>query len=277
MIRLRKIPIVFAIFFCLFQGEALIVYGEGVSINFNNLSISGATVSSQTWGNQTTATSPVTPISSTPISSVSETQNVNQNSIISSTSTSTNLSISGQIQQSNISGNLFKTFEQSSEFRTPNFNSLSGKELLLPTAEPYSVTVCLSYNDKTASGCVDIKSPSQASEKLASMILKKYLKDLKGGDIRPFRVVMPSSMSTDQQIQTLLQIETETIALIEGVFLKKGNQQNQNVFIEYLKIARQEADSGVNWSHSSKDDSSIHTFNIRKAFSQLNNISISGR
>ena len=140
-------------------------------------------------------------------------------------------------------------------------------------AEPYVVTVCISYNDITATGCDDKKTPSQASEKLAAMILNKYLK---GVEVRPFRVVMPSSVPSDQQIQLLRQIETEAISIIEARMLKEGSQQKQNI-IEDTKIARQKAQSGVNWSHNLKDDKSSHDFHTGKAFSQINNISISGR
>lgn len=59
--------------------------------------------------------------------------------------------------------------------------------------------------------------------------------------------------------------------------LEEGNHQKQNAIIEYAKIAREEAQSGVNWSHNLQDDKSSHDFHTGKAFSQLNNILISGR
>jgi len=177
------------------------------------------------------------------------------------------------ITQTSISS--YNTPEHITELLHPiNFNPLSGDEPLLPQAEPYAVTVCISYNDMTASGCADKKTPSQASEKLAAMVLNKYLK---GSAVRPFRVVMPASVPSPQQTQLLRQIETEAIAIIETRMLKEGNQQKQNIIIEDVKIARQEAQNGVNWSHNLTNDKSSHDFHTGKAFSQLNNILISGR
>ncbi len=275
--------------FLLLQGVIDLSYSAGVSINFSSLSVSGANTSAQTWGNNdsvvqssnTAPTSQNTQTSSVPNNTA--TQNVNQNSnvsVTSASSTSSSISSSQQLQQqssNNTTDNLFKTIEQDQTVKLtniPNFNPLPEKESLLPSAEPYAVTVCLSYNDVSISGCADKKTPLEASEKLAAMILNKYLK---GGEIRPFKVVMPSSMPPDQQIQLLRQIETDAIAIIEAGILKEGNPQKQNIIIDDVKIARQEAQSGINWSHNLKDDKSTHDFHIGKAFSQLNKILISGR
>lgn len=262
---------------CLFliHGGIAVVYSEGVSINFQGMTI-------QTWGGSGTQTAPTPPTvpSSTviqnSISSVTSTTSIPATSSA-ATSLSTLTTSTSQkyapITQTSISS--YNTPEHITELLHPiNFNPLSGDEPLLPQAEPYAVTVCISYNDMTASGCADKKTPSQASEKLAAMVLNKYLK---GSAVRPFRVVMPASVPSPQQTQLLRQIETEAIAIIETRMLKEGNQQKQNIIIEDVKIARQEAQNGVNWSHNLTNDKSSHDFHTGKAFSQLNNILISGR
>jgi hypothetical protein len=164
----------------------------------------------------------------------------------------------------------YNTPEHTIELVNPvNLNPLSGDEPLLPMAEPYAVTVCLAYNNMAVSGCADKITSSQASEKLAAMMLNKYLN---GVEVRPFRVVMPALVPSDQQIQLLRQIETEAIVIMETGMLKEGNQQKQNIIIASAKIARQEAKSGANWSHSFKNDRSSHDFHIAKVFQQFSNI-----
>ena len=54
--------------------------------------------------------------------------------------------------------------------------------------------------------------------------------------------------------------------------LKEGNQQKQNIIIVSAKIARQEAQSGANWSHNLKSDRTTHDFHIAKVFQQFSNI-----
>jgi hypothetical protein len=133
----------------------------------------------------------------------------------------------------------------------------------------------------TAAGCADKKTPAQASEKLTSMMLNKYFK---GIAIRPFRVVMPASVPSDQQIQLLHQIETEAIVLIETTLLGNlknskrfaletdaGKKQMKNIIIQDAQRAREEADKGTNWLHNSKDDRTSHNFQTAKAFRQFNN------
>lgn len=274
---------------CLFlvHGGIAVVYSEGVTISFGALTVfaHGAgsetpiQTSTQVWGGSGTQIAPTVPISTGIQNSISSVKSVTPIPVTSSpTSTQTTLSTSTSqkytpITQAPISS--YNTPEHITELIHPiNFNPLSGDELLLPLAEPYAVTVCISYNDMTASGCADKKTPAQASEKLAAMVLNKYFK---GIAVRPFRVVMPSSVPSAQQTQLLRQIETEAIAIIETKMLKEGSQQKQNIIIEDVKIARQEAQSGINWSHNMRDDKSSHDFHTGKAFTQLNNILISGR
>jgi hypothetical protein len=144
--------------------------------------------------------------------------------------------------------------------RPATFSPLSD-EPLLPNAETYIVTVCLS-------GCSDkVTTTEQASEKLAGILLNRYFN---GTESRPFRVVMPSSMPMDQQKQLLHQIEIQAIAIVESRIFKADG-----TFIkEYDKNAREEAERGVNWSHTSKDDKSSNDFYTKKAFNKLNNIAI---
>ncbi|MFA5322085.1 MAG: hypothetical protein WC373_05370 [Smithella sp.] len=258
---------------CLFftQGTVAVVYSEGVTISYGGFTLTahGADVGTQT--------APTVPSSSGIQDSISSVTSAitSAASIPATSSATTSLSTSQKYTTTPPSLTSYNTPEHTTELLLPvKINPLSGDEPLLPLAEPYAVTVCLSYNDMAASCCADKKSPEQASEKLAAMILKKYLK---GMEIRPFRVVMPSSMPSDEQTKLLRQIETGAITIIETRILKEGSQQRQNIIIEDAKIARQEAQSGANWSHNLKNDRSTHNFHAGEAFSHLNNISIYGR
>jgi hypothetical protein len=291
--------------FFLFQGGVAVVYSEGVSISFSSMNISGAQLSTQSWntgGTQTTTTTPpgtsgtqssshdstatVSPLFSSFISSFL--QGATIVSPQTSTTTSTISSTSNQLPKTTSQSTILHTPKPTEELIRPvTFNPLSGDEPLLPQAEPYVVTICLSHNNMAVSGCIDKKTPSQASEKLAAMILNKYLK---GVEVRPFRIVMTSSVSSAQQIQLLCKIEKEAISILESKMLEdlrnskiflseteEGRQQKQNIIIEDSKRARQEAENGINWSQNLRDDRSIHDFHTGKVFSKLNNISISGR
>lgn len=182
----------------------------------------------------------------------------------------------------------YNTPEHKTELFIPyRLSPLSSNEPLLPGAQPYAVTICLSYNDSTAPGCADKKTAPQASEHLAALILNKYFK---GTDIRPFRVVMPNATPPEEQIRLLRQIETEAISIIETAMLanlkslkifssetEEGRARKQNIIMEEIRTARQEAEKGINWSHSAREDRDIHAFHEGKAFVRLNNIMISGR
>ena len=182
----------------------------------------------------------------------------------------------------------YNTPEHKTELFIPyRLSPLSKDEPLLPGARPYAIMICLLYDDATAPGCADKKTVREASELLADVILNKYFK---GTDIRPFRVVMPQAVTSEEQIRLLRQIETDAISIIESGMLndlksltifssetEEGRAQKKNIIIEDAKTARQEAEKGVNWSHNSKEDRSVHTFHEGKAFVQLNQILISGR
>jgi len=242
------IYVLLVVFFCLVQGGVAVVYSGMFSITETAAPSPGSGTQ-----NSTSLTTYSTPVVVSPVQTATQTT--------SSTSTSQNTTQS--------SFTPYNTTEHINELVNPvNFNPLSGDEPLLPTAESYAVTVCLSYNNMELSDCADKITPLQASEKLAAMMLNKYLND---AEIRPFRVVMPSSVPSDQQIQLLRQIETEAIAIMEARMLKEGNQQKQNIIIESAKIARHETESGANWSHILKNDRTIHNFHIAKAFQQFNN------
>jgi hypothetical protein len=163
----------------------------------------------------------------------------------------------------------------------PNFNPLSEEEPLLPTAASYRVTVCVSYHDIVASSCRNKRTSSQASEILAAMILNKYLK---GVNVRPFRVVLPSAVPSFKQTLLLRKIEKEAIAIIEAGMMEdlkksktflseseEGRQERLNIVIGDAKLALQDADNGVNWSHKIIDDKTNHDFQSEKAFRQFNN------
>jgi len=117
------------------------------------------------------------------------------------------------------------------------------------------------------------------------MILNEYLK---GTEIRPFRVILPSAAPLTEQTQLLLKIETEAIDIIEAEMLddlkkskkflsesEEGRQKRLNIITQDAKRAVQEADSGANWSHNINNDRSSHVFQAAKAFKQfINNISV---
>jgi hypothetical protein len=163
----------------------------------------------------------------------------------------------------------------------PNFNPLSEEEPLLPSAKSYKVTVCVSYNNIIAPSCRNKRTSSQASEILAAMILNKYLK---GVEVRPFRVVLSSAVPSAKQTLLLRKIEKDAIAIIEAGMMEdlkksktflseseEGRQERLNIVIEDAKLALQDADNGVNWSHKIKDDKTDHDFQSSKAFKQFNN------
>jgi hypothetical protein len=209
----------------------------------------------------------------------------------SSTSTTSALTNSTSTYQNNTSANQipfssYDTPEHTIELIVPmNFNSLTGNEPLLPMAESYTVTVCLSYNNIAVSDCRDKKTPLQASQMLAAMILNKYLK---GVEIRPFRVVLPSAAPLTEQNQLLRKIEIEAVAIIEAKMLEdlkkskiflseseEGRQKRLNIIAQDAKRALQEADNGANWSHNIKNDRTSHDFQTAKAFKQfINNLSV---
>ena len=117
------------------------------------------------------------------------------------------------------------------------------------------------------------------------MILNKYLK---GTEVRPFRVILPSAAPLTEQTQLLRKIETEAIDIIEAKILEdlkkskiflseseEGRQKRLNIITQDAKRAVQEADSGANWSHNVNNDRSSHVFQSAKTFKQLiNNISV---
>jgi hypothetical protein len=287
------LSILLVAYFCLVQGGVVAVYSAGATIN-NGSSI---TVFSHD-GTQTTTPTPssVGMQPATTVPSNSGTQSVYNGPLTATTSTSTPSSISTptsitslqQYTTTTTTSTTLKTHDLTEKLLRPvYFNALSEEQPFFPQAEPYVVTVCLSYNDAIASGCLDKETPSQASEKLATMILNKYLK---GIEVRPFRIVMPSSVPSAQQIQLLRKIETEAIAIIEAKMLKdvknskmfltateEGRRQKQNDIIENAKIARQEVDRGINWSHGCKGDRASHDFHTGKSFRQLDSIAISER
>ena len=292
MIRLKTaLIVILSVCLLLVQGEVVAVYSSGVSVFFNSVSISGSSTS-QTPVNQTSASIPGNTGTST-TTTTPGTQNISSfsatSSVTNSSSSNSSVSTSSQVQQQpNTTDNLFQILEQtetSKLVRTPNFNPLSEEEPLLPKAASYKLTVCVSYNNIAASVCRDKKTPSQASEILAAMILNKYLK---GTEVRPFRVILPSAAPLTEQTQILRKIETEAIDIIEAKMLEElkkskiflsepeeGRQQRLNIITQDAKRALQEADSGANWSHNIQNDRSSHVFQSAKAFKQfINNISV---
>jgi hypothetical protein len=249
--------ILLVICFCLLQIG--VVYGQGVSIDFSSLTLSpSGSMIIYSHDIPSQPTQPTTTTPSTPIST--------NNSTTGSTTSSyqkLNNPIAGQLGY-----NPTDPTELTKDLIRPaTFSPLSEKEPLLPDAEPYIVTVCLPFNNMSVSWCPDKVTPEQASEKLAGILLSRYFN---GSEARPFRVVMPSTMPMDQQKQWLRQIEIQASAIAESRIFKADG-----TFIkEYDKIAREEAERGVNWSHTSKDDKSIHDFYTKKVFTKLNNIAI---
>lgn len=291
MIRLQTALIVLlAACLLLVQGGVVTVYSSGVTIFYSSTTIGNT--SNQTPVNQTPGSIPGNTGTST-TTTTPGTQNISSfsttSSVTSPSSNSSSMSSSLQVQQQpNTTDTLFQTLEQSETSKlvhTPNFNPLSEEEPLLPSAKSYKLTVCVSYNNIIASGCRDKKTPSRASEILAAMILNKYLK---GVEVRPFRVILPSAAPLTEQTQLLRKIETEAIAIIEAKMLEElkkskiflseseeGRQKRLNIITQDAKQALQEADSGANWSHNIKNDRTSHDFQSAKAFKQfINNMSV---
>jgi hypothetical protein len=172
-------------------------------------------------------------------------------------------------------------------FRPLNFGPLIGDEPLLPEAEHYTITVCLIYNEVTASGCSETNTPEQAAEKLASFILNKSLK-MKSVIDRPFRIILPSSTPEEMQIRMLSEIETRAISIIESAMLEEltrsghlskteeGSLQKQTL-TQNMNTARQGADKGTNWTLKQQKERSIHHFNVPKSYRQLSTILVSAR
>jgi hypothetical protein len=292
MIRLRTALIVMlAACLLLVQGGVVAVYSSGVTTFFS--STTSVNTSNQTPGNQPSVSPPGSTGTST-TTMIAGSQNIGSfsattTSITPSPSSNSSTSSPSQVQQQpNTTDTLFQTLEQSETsklIRTPNFNPLTDEEPLLPSAASYKVTVCVSYHDIVASGCRNKRTSSQASEILAAMIFNEYLK---GTEIRPFRVILPSAAPLTEQTQLLRKIETEAIDLIEAeilddlkkskIFLsesEEGRQKMLNIITRDAKRALQEADSGANWSHNINNDRSSHVFQATKAFKQfINNISV---
>jgi|GEM_PF-908886 len=292
MIRLRTALIVLlAASLLLIQGGVVAVYSSGVTTFFSSTTI--VNTSNQTPGNQPPASTPGNTGTST-TTTTPGTQNISSfsattTSVTTSSSSNSSVSTSSQVQQQPSStDNLFQTLEQtetSKLIRTPNFNPLSEEEPLLPTAASYKVTVCVSYHDIVASSCRNKRTSSQASEILAAMILNKYLK---GVEVRPFRVILPSAAPLTEQTQLLRKIEIEAIDIIKAEMLEdlkkskiflseseEGRQKMLNIITQDAKRAVQEADGGANGSHNINNDRSSHVFQSAKAFKQfINNIPV---
>lgn len=269
MIKLsRKLSLILLIFcFCLSQMG--LVYGQGVTINFSGLStqIIGpspivphdpSSQPTQPTTPTTTGTS-ITTYSSTPMSTNSSSIGTsNLTSAYQKNNNSAGQSLYNPIDPTELTKDLF---------RPATFSPLSEKEPLLPDAEPYIVTVCLSYNNASAPGCYNNVTSEQAGEKLAEILLNRYFN---GSEARPFRVVTPSTIPMDQQTRLLHEIELKAGSIVAPRILKA----NGTFIKEYDKITREEAKTGVNWSHTSKDDKSIHDFYTKKVFTKLNKIAL---
>jgi hypothetical protein len=268
MIQLgRKLSLIFIIVcFCFFP--IIEVSGQGVTIDFSSLNSGGIQFNTMSWGNTNnpssqpttsvpaTLTTPTSTSTGTATTTYSSTQTQTTNSGM-TTSTPKCNPMAGQSPY-----NPIDPTELTKELIRPvTFSALPENEPLLPNAEQYIVTVCLS-------GCSDkVTTTEQASGKLAGILLNRYFY---GSEARPFRVVFTSITPMDQQKQLLYQIEIQAGSIVESRIFKTGGR-----FIkEYQKITREEAEIGVNWSHTSKDDKSVHDFYTKKAFNKFYNIAI---
>jgi len=140
------------------------------------------------------------------------------------------------------------------------FSALPENESLLPDAEPYSVTICLSFNDLPMPACSGTTT-EEAARKLAENLLDAHFKRTAR---RPFRIMMPAAMPMDQQKQLLYQIESQAIALIEArAFPDEEKLQT------YDAIARQEAQTGTNWSKTLKENTFLYHYHPREGFITL--------
>ena len=257
---------------CFFFTQRGLVYAQGVTIDFSSFSAGSIQINTQSWGNINTPSQPTTPTTTGTLSTTYLSAPTSpSNSGITSTINLTGFNSSNQ-RYNSTAGQLGynptdPTGLTKDLIRPSTFSPLSEKEPLLPNAENFIVTVCLSLGSIHPSACSDEVTSKQASEKLAEIILDKYFK---GTESRPFIVFLHSTIPMEQQKQMLHQIEIQASAIAESRIFKADG-----IFIkEYDKIAREEADSGVNWTHISKDDKSIHDFNTKKAFTKLKNFAV---
>ena len=162
----------------------------------------------------------------------------------------------------------------------PNELDPGGSPPAKKTSGPYIVAICIN-DDDLSSDCLE-KSATDASKRLATMILEEYLKSRRDGILK---VVFPAGASFKERFDTLHDIETRAIAIVEAQL--KYDVQNLEPFIwdspaeKQQKIdiiqnnadnARKEADTGKNWNY--EVDHSSHTFRTGAAYQQLTHILI---
>lgn len=272
MIQFRRKLSLLLLIICVLFSQRVIVYGQGVSIEFSSLSSGSIQITTQSWGNINPSSQP-TPITTTTGASTTTYSSTTPMATNNSNVGISNLTTTSAYQKNNNSAgpslyNPIDPTELTKELTRPvTFSPLSENESLLPNAESYIVTVCLAYNNVFVSGCSSTVTPEQASEKLSEILLNRYFN---GTESRPFRVVMPSTMPTDQQTRLLNEIELKAGSIVAfRIFKADGTSIN-----EYDKIAKEEAKTGVNWSHTSNDDKSIHDFYTKKVLTKISKIAL---
>jgi len=162
--------------------------------------------------------------------------------------------------------------------------SLDDEEQQRGLAQSYVVAVCLAAYEAT--GACRGKTPAQATEMLAQMVLKQYFK---GVEARYFRVLMPSSAPSVEQIQWLRKMELKAIDMVEAQMLEdlsRGRafwweseaekQEKRAAIMADIRRATQEATAGTNWSHNWTDATPGHIFRPGEGLRLLRDISVSG-
>jgi len=257
--RLRKIFFIPLMLLAWVVGRSGYGFSEGVGINFQNSSISVI--------NNISSSSPEAASAQAAFINALRSA-LEAASSGSSGSNATASSLASQSQKYNaVTGRssleLFDTDEQMTKelIRPAVFRSLPESESLLPCAQAYSVTVCLSFNNPPVPVCSGMTTPEEAARKLADNLLDGHFKKT---DPRPFRVMMPAAMPMDQQKKLLYQIESRAISLIEAqAFADEAKLK------AYDATARQEAQTGVNWTQTRKEDLSVHRYHTKEGFIKL--------
>ncbi len=258
--RLRKISFILLMVIALAVGRSEHGFGEGIDVNFQNSSV--PTINNMLSSSPETASSQVATFLHA-LRSALEAASSNA----SGSDTSANNLASPSQRYNAIMGlsslELFDTDEQIAKELMPPviFSPLPENESLWSCAQPYSVTICLSFDHPPMPDCSGTTTPEEAARKLAENLLSAQFKKT---DPRPFRVIMPAAMPMDQQKKLLYQIESQAIALIEAqAFPDEARLQAYDI------IARQAAQNGVNWAQTRKETISVHRYHIRQGFINL--------
>lgn len=247
MMRSRKILSILIVTVALL-GQGQITYGEGVNISFQNSLISAVNnspSSPEATSAQVTSLINAFREALTAASSGAPAADTSAGTMLTSPSWKYTFVAPS-------SAEFFDTQERvTKELIQPiTFGSLPENESLLPDAESFGTTVCLSDSPIVPPACSDLTPLEEAAHKLAATFLNAQAKKARS---RPFRIVMPATMPMERQKAWVNQIESQAITLIESQAFQDGTPLK-----EFDAVARREAPVKANWSHALKDNMSIY-------------------